>query len=299
MKNGLWKYNLLLHVTVFIFGFTGILGKLISIPGSQLVWYRILIAVGTLAVYMGVTKTPFRLKIKDILKLFGVGVVVALHWIAFFGSIKITNNVSIALACLASGTLFAALLEPIFFKSKISALEVVIGIVIIAAILLIIKVEYQYLTGIIVGLISAFLSSLFTVLNKKHTNNYHPITMTFYELLGGLLFLTIYLSFTDPKAFSFNLSNQDWLWLFILGTICTAFAFWATNRVLSKLSAYNVVLAVNLEPIYTFLLAAWIFREHQQLALTFYLGALLILLTVGVYSYLKFRRYRQTLTKKS
>lgn len=299
MKHGLWKYNLLLHFTVFIFGFTGILGKLISVPGSQLVWYRILIAVATLCLYMLVTRTPFNLAKKDIFKLFGVGSLVALHWIAFFGSIKITNNVSIALACLASGTIFAAILEPIFFKSKISMLEVIIGIVIICAILLIIKVEYQYLTGIIVGLVSAFLSSLFTVFNKKLSNNYHPITMSFYELLGGLVLLSIYIAIAEPATFEFNLVFTDWLWLLILGTICTAFAFWATNKVLSKLSAYNVVLAVNLEPIYTFLLAAWIFHEHEQLTPTFYVGAFLILFTVGVYSYLKFKRYKQTLTKKS
>jgi drug/metabolite transporter (DMT)-like permease len=293
MKQGLWKYNLLLHFTVFLFGFTGILGKLISIPGDQLVWYRMLIAVITLFIYMIVTKNPFRLPIKNILKLFGVGAVVALHWIAFFGSIKITDNVSIALACLASGTLFAAILEPIFFKTRISMLEIIIGLIIISAILLIIKVEYKYLAGILVGLLSAFLSSLFTVFNKKLSNQYHPITMSFYELLGGFLLLSIYLSFTDLSTFNFQLKLEDWGWLLILGTICTAFAFWSTNKVLSKLSAYNVVLAVNMEPIYTFLLAAWIFNEHQELTFTFYLGAFMILLAVAVYSYIKFRRYRK------
>ncbi len=295
MKDGLWKYNLLLHFTVFLFGFTGILGKLISIGDLGLVWYRILIALVTLAAIVAVSKASFKLPLKDILQLFGVGVVVALHWVAFFASIKITNNVSIALACLASGTLFAAILEPIFFKTKLSILEVGIGIIIIGAILLIIKVEYQYLFGIIVGLISAFLSSLFTVFNKKLANKYHPLTMSFYELAGGLLILTLYISFTDPYIMSFSLSTNDWIWLTILGTICTAFAFWSTNKVLSRLSAYNVVLAVNLEPIYTFLLAAWIFKEHQQLTSGFYLGALLILLSVAVYSYLKYRRYKNDL----
>jgi drug/metabolite transporter (DMT)-like permease len=295
MKQGLWKYNLLLHFTVFLFGFTGILGKLITIPGDQLVWYRILIAIITLIIYMLCTKNPFRLPIKNILKLFGVGAIVALHWIAFFGSIKITNNVSIALACLASGTLFAAILEPIFFKTRISMLEIIIGIIIIGAILLIIKVEYQYLAGILVGLLSAFLSSLFTVFNKKLANQFNPITMSFYELLGGFLLLSVYLSFTDLTKFNFQLQSTDWLWLIILGTVCTAFAFWSTNKVLSKLSAYNVVLAVNMEPIYTFLLAAWIFNEHQNLTFTFYLGAFMILLAVAVYSYIKYRRYRKEL----
>jgi len=293
MKDRLWKYNLLLHFTVFLFGFTGILGKLITIEGLGLVWYRILIALITLAGIVAVSKASFKLPIKDILQLFGVGAVVALHWVAFFASIKITNNVSIALACLASGTLFAAILEPVFFKTKLSILEIGIGIIIIGAILLIIKVEYQYLIGIIVGLISAFLSSLFTVFNKKLANKYHPLTMSFYELMGGLLILTIYILFTKPQTMNFSLSNNDWLWLIILGTICTAFAFWSTNKVLSRLSAYNVVLAVNLEPIYTFLLAAWIFNEHEQLTFWFYIGALLILLSVAVYSYLKYRRYKK------
>lgn len=299
MKPGLWKYNFLLHFTVFLFGFTGILGKLITIPGDQLVWYRILIAILTLAIILATGKVPLKISIRELLKLFLVGVVIALHWIAFFGSIKITNNVSIALACLASGTLFASFLEPIFFKTRISILEVVIGIIIIGAILLIIKVEYQYLTGIIVGLISAFLSSLFTVFNKILTNKYHPITLSFYELLGGFIFLTIYLLFTNPSTFSFQLDQMDWIWLLILGTICTAFPFWSTNKVLSRLSAFNVVLAVNMEPIYTFLLAAWIFHEHETLTPTFYLGALLILSAVAVYSFIKYKRYQKTLMKKS
>lgn len=298
MKDGLWKYNLLLHFTVFLFGFTGILGKLITIEGLGLVWYRILIALVTLAGIVAVSKASFKLSLKDILQLFGVGAVVALHWVAFFASIKITNNVSIALACLASGTLFAAILEPLFFKTRLSILEVGIGIIIIGAILLIIKVEYQYLTGIIIGLVSAFLSSLFTVFNKKLANKYHPLTMSFYELLGGLLVLTLYISVTKPSMMNFSLSPKDWMWLIILGTICTAFAFWSTNKVLSKLSAYNVVLAVNLEPIYTFLLAAWIFKEHEQLTTGFYLGASMILLSVAVYSYLKYRRYKDKIDKK-
>lgn len=299
MKPVLWKYNLLLHSTVFLFGFTGILGKLITIPGNQLVWYRIMIAVATLILFMLFSKTSFCLFWKDIVKLFGVGIIVALHWITFFGSIKITNNVSIALACLASGTLFAAILEPIFFKSNISILEVIIGFVIMGAILLIIKVEYQYLIGILVGLVSAFLSSLFTVFNKKLTNRYNPIIMSFYELLGGFIFLSIYMIIVDPCAFSFSLTAEDWIWLLILGTICTAFAFWSINKILSKLSAYNVVLAVNLEPIYSFLLAAYIFHEHKSLTFTFYIGALLIILAVAVYSYLKNRRYNIALIKKS
>jgi drug/metabolite transporter (DMT)-like permease len=298
MKDGLWKYNLLLHFTVFLFGFTGILGRLISVNGVELVWYRVGIALVTLAGFLLFSKASLKLKALDILQLLGVGVVVALHWVAFFGSIKITNNVSIALACLASGTLFASILEPIFFKTKISLLEVIVGLVIIGAILLIIKVEYQYLMGIIVGLISAFLSSLFTVFNKKLANRFHPMTVSFYELMGGFIVLGIFLSFSNPSVFLFSLSSEDWLWLLILGTICTAFAFWSTNKVLSRLSAYNVVLAVNMEPIYTFFLAAWIFKEHEQLTVTFYLGALMILLSVAVYSYLKYKRYKDNFDKK-
>jgi len=293
MKQGLWKYNLLLHLTVLIFGFTGILGKLIEIGGSELVWYRILIAIATLLIFMIISRNNFRLPVKEILKLFGVGIVVALHWVAFFESIKITGSASIALACLSAGTLFASFMEPIFFKTKISILEVIIGLIIIAAILLIIKVEYKYLNGIIVGLISAFLSSLFTVLNKKMAVKHHPITMSFYELTGGAIFMTAYLAFTNPGSMNFQLSGEDYLWLVILGTICTAFAFWSTNKVLSKLSAYNVVLAVNLEPIYTFILAAWIFNEHRQLTPTFYVGAFMILLSVALYSYLKYLRYKR------
>ena len=181
-----------LHFVVFIYGFTAILGKLIILPAAQLVWYRMLIAVITFYFFLRLKKTDLSISREHFLKLFGIGIIVAIHWITFFGAIKI-SNVSVTLGCLATTTLFTSLLEPFFFRKRINAVEVIIGLLIILGLYMIFRFETRYSDGVIVALISAFLAGLFTVINKKMVLNHKASVIGFYEMTGGLAGISIYL----------------------------------------------------------------------------------------------------------
>ena len=286
MSTSLFTYNLLLHITVFIFGFTGILGRLISIPGDLLVWYRTLIAVITIFLILIWRKTNFRIPVKEAFQLLLIGGIVGAHWVTFFHAIKI-SNVSITLACLSVTTLVVSVFEPLFFKTRISFLEVFLGGIIIAGLWLIGNVQFNYLPGILVGLTSAFLSGMFTILNKRITHQYDGFVISWYEMIGAFVTVGAYIVFTDFSTFSIPVTSHDWIWLIVLGTICTAFAYWCTVTVLKKLSAYAVVMAINLEPVYGTILAAFIFNEHKELNPGFYLGSFIIIFSVFTYSIMK------------
>ncbi|MCX7743123.1 MAG: DMT family transporter [Flavobacteriales bacterium] len=288
MSKGLQTYHFLLHFTVFLFGFTGILGRLITVSGDLLVWYRTAIAFVTILLILRIRKTPLLLRPQEILRLMIIGIFVGAHWITFFHAIKI-SNVSIALACLSVTTLVVAFLEPLFFRTRISMAEVLGGLFIVIGLLLITNVQLNYLAGIITGLASAILSGLFTIFNKKIANKYDGFVISWYEMLGAHVGVAGFILFTQPMKFYKVLPVIDWVWLIILGTICTAFAYWSTVFVLKKLSAYTVVMAINLEPIYGTLMAAFIFNEYNELHPGFYAGSILIILSVFVYSLYKQR----------
>jgi drug/metabolite transporter (DMT)-like permease len=276
-KNSRSNALALLHFVVLLFGFTGILGKLISISSLDLVFYRMAIAVVALFLFCWITKRLVLTK-KHFVYLLGIGIIVALHWVAFFESIKLTN-VSMALACLSSASFFTAVLEPIFLKKKINLVDLLLGIFVIIGVSLMFKVEAGNALGIVVALVSAFLAALFTVLNAKAIHYAPPSTVSLVEMLGGLLCVSAILLVLkgDLPALP-NLS--DTVWLLILGVLCTAFAFVASVRVMQHLSPFTVALSVNLEPIYAIILAFIIFNEHQELGPTFYVGASLIFLSV-------------------
>jgi drug/metabolite transporter (DMT)-like permease len=291
LSKGLYTYHFLLHFTVFLFGFTGILGRLISIPGDLLVWYRTAIAFVSILVILLIRKTTLLLHPQEVLRLLMIGLVVGAHWITFFHAIKI-SNVSVALACLSVTTLVVSLLEPLFFRTRISVAEVICGVFIMLGLLLIANVQLNYMVGIITGLISAILSGLFTIFNKKIAARYDGFIISWYEMLGAHLGVAGFILFTEPAKFQTVLPVMDWVWLFILGTVCTAFAYWSTVFVLKKLSAYTVVMAVNLEPIYGTLMAAFIFNEYNELHPGFYAGSVLIILFVFLHSFYKLSKVR-------
>lgn len=274
------KHLLQLHFIVFIYGFTAILGRLITLDAVPLVWYRMLIAFASLAIILKLSNQQFSIPKKKILILTGVGLIVAFHWITFFHSIKI-STISVALGCLASTTLFTSFLEPVFVRRPLSWFEVFTGVVIIIGLYIIFQFEPNYVAGIITGLTSAFLAGLFTVLNKVLVRDIHPATISFYEMGGGFIGITIFLilndSFVDIMTFPIL---SDWIYLLILGVVCSAYAFMASTRVMQTLSAYTVVLTVNLEPIYGIILAFLIFGDSEFMSLGFYAGTLLILTAV-------------------
>ena len=280
MQESKFKNYLLLHLIVFIWGFTAILGALITIDAIPLVWYRMLLAVLFIAIYFLWKKKSFKVDRTGLLKFFFTGVVIALHWVFFFKAIKV-SNVSVALVTMSTGAFFTALIEPVFFKRKINALEMFLGLLVIAGLYIIFNFESQYKLGIIYALIASFLGALFAVLNGLFIKKYTADTISFYQLFFGVVFITIYLLFTNSFSVSFfQIPASDWMYLIVLSSICTAYAFIASVQVMKYLSPYTVMLTINLEPIYAIVLALFIFGDKEQMSSTFYLGAFIVLFVV-------------------
>ncbi|WP_158975931.1 DMT family transporter [Cellulophaga sp. L1A9] len=274
------KNYLHLHFIIFIWGFTAVLGKLITIDALPLVWYRMGIAVLLIAVFIAVNKFSLKIPIKQIAIMAAVGVVIALHWLTFFKSIKV-SNVSIALATLSTGALFTAIIEPFIYKRKMIWYEIVFGVVVMVGLYIIFNVETQYVEGIVLALISALLAAIFSIANGKLIQAHRPSVISFYELTAGVLFITVYLAIRgDFDAGFFQVSKNDWIYLFILASICTAYAFIASVRVMKVLTPYTVMLTVNLEPVYGIFLAFIFLGDSEKMNPLFYFGALLILSTV-------------------
>jgi drug/metabolite transporter (DMT)-like permease len=284
------KSYLHLHLIVFIWGFTAILGALITLDALPLVWFRMLFAVGFIAVYIYYKKLPLRISKKAFLQFIFAGLLIALHWFTFFKAIKV-SNISVTLACLSTGAFFASLLEPILYGKKIVWYEVSLGIIVIFGLYIIFNVEVNYWEGIVIALISAFLSALFAVINSKFVKTHDATVISFYELAGGVFFFSIFLLFGNSfSADFFQLSTKDFLYLLILSSVCTAYAFIASTAVMKFLSPYTVMLTINLEPIYGIILAVLVFKDKEQMSFEFYVGALIILFTVILNVIIKSRK---------
>lgn len=280
MQNDKLKSYLNLHFIVFIWGFTAVIGALITLDALPLVWYRMLLAVGFIAIYIWIKKIPMNIPYKTVLAFLVSGFIIAMHWFTFFKAIKV-SNVSVTLACLSTGAFFASLLEPLFFEKKIVWYEVLFGLVVIFGLGIIFNVESKYVEGILLGLTSAFLSALFSVINGKYAKEYDPSIISFYELSGGVVFFSMFLFFTEGfTAKFFQVSASDWMYLIILSSVCTAYAFIASIKVMQFLSPYTVMLTINLEPLYGIILAVIVFGGKEQMSSGFYLGAVIILATV-------------------
>ncbi|WP_291962232.1 DMT family transporter [Maribacter sp.] len=282
--------NLLhLHFIVFIWGFTAILGKLISIDSLPLVWVRMGLATLFIAIYILFAKFSLKVSKKDIWWLVCGGIVVALHWVTFFLAIKV-STVSVALAMMSTGAFFTALMEPFWYKRKIIGYEILFGLMVIAGLYLIFKVETEYIFGMIIALISAFLAAVFSLINGKLVQNHRPAIISFYELGIGMLFLSIILiAKGDFNMSLMTLPQMDWVYLIVLALICTAYAFIASVKIMRVLTPYTVMLTTNLEPVYGILLAWFIFGSEEKMKPMFYVGALIILSTVIANGILKQR----------
>lgn len=290
MLNDNSKSFLRLHLIVFIWGFTAVLGRLISLDALPLVWFRMLFAVFFILGYIRVKKISIKIPKKAVIKFLVSGLIIALHWFTFFKAIKV-SNVSITLACLSTGAFFTSLIEPIFFNKKIIWYEIFFGLIVVFGLSILFHVEGRYVEGIILALISAFLSALFAVINSKFVKDYKPTIISFYELSGGVLFFSIILLFSNSVTLTFfKLTSNDFMYLMILSSICTAYAFIESTAVMKFLSPYNVMLTINLEPIYGIILAVLIFKEKEQMSPGFYIGAAIILLTVILNGIIKSRQ---------
>ncbi len=285
-----------LHFIVFIYGFTAILGRLITLNAIELVWYRMIIAFVALGFIFILSRQKIKVSLKKISIFIGVGLIVALHWVTFFHSIKI-STISVALGCLASTTLFTSFLEPAILRRSISWFEVLTGVIIIIGLYIVFQFEPGYVLGIITGLISAFLAGMFIVINKLLVKENHPTTISFYEMGGGFIGITLFMFFNGHFESNIAMPTaNDWVYLVILGVVCTAYAFMASTKIMKTLSAFTVVLTVNLEPIYGIILAFLIFGEQEFMSLGFYIGTLIILMAVFMLPVL--RRKAKNLTLK-
>jgi drug/metabolite transporter (DMT)-like permease len=275
---------------VILWGFTAILGRLITLKEVPLVWYRILITCAALILLPGVFKQVKTTPRKSALKLAGIGCLVCIHWVCFYGSIKY-SNVSIALSCLATTSFLASIIEPLFNRTRMKWYEISVGLLIIPGIMLIVHVSQLYVTGIILGLLAALLAATFTVLNKMVVDEHHPQGMTFIELGSGFIFLSLllplYLHFF-PEA-NMKPGSTDIIYLIILAVGCTTLPFVLALHALKKLSAFASTLTVNLEPVYGILLAIPFFNENKDLDILFYFGTAIILLAVFIHPLLRNR----------
>ena len=293
-KNNL-KHYLHLHFLVFIAGFTAILGEAISLGSIALVWHRMLIAFVLTFLFLIFRKYDFKINIRDFLNFSLAGIIIALHWITFFEAIE-QSNISITLAMFSTGAFFASLLEPIFFKRKIKPVEIILGCVVVCGVFIILKANINSFVGVLLGIVSALLASLFSVFNGKLVQKNNPFLISFYEFLSGVVFILLYLIFSDnlsDLAIS-SFFSYDYLYVFILGSICTAYAFIASIYILKFLSPYTLVLTYNLEPVYGILLAIFIFPDTEKMEFSFYIGTLIIISTIIINSILKIKNNKKT-----
>lgn len=289
-----------LHFVVFLWGFTGIVGKLVSIDALPLVWLRILFTILFIYLYLRLKKRSIAPK-KDLLKTWLItGIFIAIHWFAFFHSIKI-SNVAIGLSMLSTATIFTAFLEPLFYKRSIKINEVVVSLIVVACIFAIFQSEGHYYLGILFGLLAALLSSLFTLINSQIVHKASGSVTTFYELLFGWIFLCFIMIPTDGYSVVTNTSATDYFWIMILGGLLTAFPMIESMNLMKKITPFTLILSVNLEPVYGIIIAFFIFGDQEQMSLTFYIATLIILLTL-VFNELyekKIRKNKNQITKTS
>lgn len=297
MQNAKLKNYLHLHLLVFIAGFTAILGELITIGAIALVWYRMLIAGILMFLYIKITRIKIKVDKQSMLKFFGAGIVIALHWITFFEAIK-QSNISITLAMFSTGAFFASFIEPLFYKRRVIWYEIFFGLIVVLGVFLITRGELKNINGIVLGIVSAMFSALFSVINGTFIQKHSATVISFYEFVSGVAFITVFILLFKGgfEASFFTLSASDWIYLFVLASICTAFAFIGSVKVLKYISPYTVVLSYNLEPVYGITLALLMFPETETMAADFYYGAALVFLAVvmdGVFKNVKSYKARK------
>ncbi|WP_245849642.1 DMT family transporter [Hymenobacter crusticola] len=281
------KDYLRLHFLVLLWGFTAILGKLISLPPVELVFWRTFLATVGLAALLVIRKQSWNIKPADVLRLLSVGVLVAIHWITFFLAARL-SSVSVCLAGMATLALWASLLEPLVLWRRVRIYEVGLGLLTMVGLYLVSQAELDQLLGLGVAIISAGLSALFSVLNSKLVKQHSPLRLTFYEMLGACLAIALFLPvykqyFTAGAGLHLVPATLDWVWLFVLSGACTVYAFSSSVELMKRLSAFVVNLTINLEPVYGIILAVLIFGAQEKMSLNFYLGTLVILFSVLVH----------------
>ncbi|HLU89197.1 MAG TPA: DMT family transporter [Cyclobacteriaceae bacterium] len=280
------KDYLMLHFIVLIWSFTAILGMLISLPSFEMVFYRTLLASLFLGLIFWWRKTRVRLDRRLLFWILATGFVIALHWILFFWSARV-SNISVSLAGMATASFWTALIEPMFNKTRVKWYEILLGLLVILGIIIIFRFEFDYWLGLTMSLLSALLGACFMVFNGNLTKKSSPFVITFYEMVGACLFCVLFMPFYAYFIADGELQlvplPMDWLWLALLAGVCTVYAFSVSVELMKRLTAFSINLTVNLEPVYGIILAVLIFRDKENMSTEFYLGTLVILSSVCLY----------------
>lgn len=285
-----------LHFIVLLWGFTAILGKLVSIPAVEMVFYRTLLAAIGMGVFMVINKASFRLSTTDFLKVFFTGFIVAAHWHTFFVSGRVANA-SVSLVGFATGSLWTALLEPLAKKRNIEGLEVALGLLVLAGLYVVFAFNFEYPLGLFLGVLSGFTMAIFAVINSKLVTTIHPFAITFYEMVGACagtaLFFPIYSAlFANDGRLHLQPTAMDWIWIACMAWACSVYAYAVALELMRKMSVFLISLTLNLEPVYGIIMAVLVFGQSEQMNINFYAGTLVILLAVFSYPLVKQRLKR-------
>lgn len=295
------KHYLQLHFIVLIWGFTAVIGLLISIPSVEVVFFRTLIAFVALGILLRYRGTSFGASNISVVKIMGTGALIGLHWILFFGAARV-SNASVTLAGMATCSLWTSLVEPLMTRRKILGYEVLLGLLVIVGLYVIFRFEFSHALGLGMAMISALIAAFFTVLNAQFGKQYDSYVVTFYEMLGACasiaLFLPIYQRWISSDGILYlSPSSADWFWLLVLALACTVYAYSMSVELMRYVTAFAMNLTNNLEPVYGIILAVIVFGEAEQMTLQFYIGTAIILASVFAYPlirrYQKVRRFRR------
>jgi len=287
------KDYLSLHFLVFLWGFTAVLGKLVSIPSMEMVFYRTLLAAIGMAALIIIVRGSFVVSKSDLIKIILTGFIVALHWLTFFGSGRISNP-STSLVGFATCSFWAALIEPIVKRKKIQVLEIGLGLVVIIGLSIIFAGDFQYPLGLFLGIISGLTAAIFSVINSRLVTRVNAHAITFYEMTSAcviiLLFLPLYQNnWADGGQLKLLPTWPDWIYIAIMAWVCSVYAYSAAINLTKKLSVFSIQLALNLEPVYGITLALLVFGGKELMGLNFYMGTIIIISAVAIYPFLKKR----------
>ncbi len=291
-----------LHFIVLVWGFTAILGALMTIPAVEIVFFRTLLAAAALLALLYYRKLPLRIGRRGVWQTLGTGALIAGHWILFFGAARVAT-VSVCLAGMATVTVWTSVLEPIMIGRRFRWFELALGLVVIGGLYVIFRFEFDHVVGLLMALGSALLGAIFSILNVRFARDYHPLTVTFYEMTGACLAVVAFFPFYQHfflagAPLSLWPSLADWGWLLVLSLVCTVYAFSASVELMKRITAFAMNLTVNLEPVYGIVLAFLVFGEREKMHPGFYVGTLIILSAVVAYPVgnrlQRYRRARQT-----
>lgn len=290
-----------LHFIVFLWGFSGILGKLVSIPAYEMVFYRAIISAAGLAIVMRIMGVSFHVTQQQLIRLILIGFIVGFHWVAFFGSARV-SNVSVSLIGFATNSLWTALLDPVFNRTSFKKFELFLGLIVIAGLYVIFSFDFRYPLGLMLGVLAGLTSALFSILNSRMVREIAPLTISFYEMIGAFVGLGIFMplyqyAWADGNSLNLSPTAADWFYMAVLAGACSVYAYSVAIELMKKISVFLLQLSLNLEPVYGIIMAVLIFGDSEKMGLNFYIGSLIMLCAVAGYPFLKRRHDRKMLNR--